>query len=122
VGNVALNDLHLLDLRSLQWVTLALFCQEGQIPLSRWGHRLVARENGCGQGAGDSLFLFGGCNLKSYCEGSSIFEFVFSDQAAAQAYEENERVINQALSKQRDSVEGPRLVRNETIMSDKKRV
>lgn len=26
VGNVALNDMHLLDLRSLQWVTVALFC------------------------------------------------------------------------------------------------
>jgi len=98
VGNVALNDMHLLDLRALHWVTLALFCQDS-VPVSRWGHRLVARENGCGAGAGDALFLFGGCNLKSYCEGSAIFEFVFSDQAAAQTLEENERELNQALNK-----------------------
>ena len=43
VGNVALNDLHLLDLKALQWVTVALYCQDGAIPLSRWGHRIVAK-------------------------------------------------------------------------------
>ena len=90
------------------------------MPLSRWGHRLVARENACGLGSADALFLFGGCNLKSYCEGSSIFEFVFSDQAAALAAEENDRAINLALARQQRET-SPRLVRNETIMSDKKR-
>jgi len=47
--------------------------------MSRWGHRIVAKENGLGIGEGDSLILFGGCNLKSFCEGSALFEFTFDD-------------------------------------------
>ena len=32
----------------------------GDIPGSRWGHKLVANEN--------KIMLFGGMNLSSYCE------------------------------------------------------
>ena len=37
--NVALNDLHLYDIASNRWAALAIY---GDIPESRWGHRLVS--------------------------------------------------------------------------------
>ena len=52
--NVALNDLHLLDLSTMSWATVAIFSED--IPESRWGHRLVANNH--------KLLLFGGMNLQ----------------------------------------------------------
>ena len=71
VGNVALNDFNLFDLSRLSWVTVALYCQDGFYPLSRWGHKLVSNDN--------QFLLFGGVNLKSFCEGSTIYEFTIDD-------------------------------------------
>jgi hypothetical protein len=62
-----LNDLHLLNLQTNNWMTLALFGQE--LPRSRFGHSLAATT--------DKLLLFGGMNLKSYCE-SEVFEVLLS--------------------------------------------
>ena len=50
---VALNDLHLLCLKSKTWTTVAIFTDE--FPESRWGHQLVSNN--------DRLMLFGGMNL-----------------------------------------------------------
>ena len=36
------------------------------------------------------MLLFGGVNLKSYCEGSTIFEFILDEQTIAWNYEETE--------------------------------
>ena len=63
---MALNDLHVLDIKTSTWMTVALFAEE--IPESRWGHRLVASDK--------KLLLFGGMNLEHYCE-SAIFEIIF---------------------------------------------
>ena len=65
---VALNDLHLLEIKTSTWTTVAIFAEE--IPESRWGHRLVASSN--------KLLLFGGMNLEQYCE-SAIFEIILDD-------------------------------------------
>jgi len=71
---VSLNDLHLLDLKSSTWVTVAMF---GEIlPQSRWGCSLVAST--------DKLLLFGGMNLEHICS-SSIYEFHI-DNNQVQAY------------------------------------
>jgi N-acetylneuraminic acid mutarotase len=55
--NVAFNDLHLLNIESREWATLALFGEE--LPESRWGHTMVT--------AGGSLFIFGGQNSQHFC-------------------------------------------------------
>lgn len=57
IKNVALNDLHIYDVDSNRWAAIAIY---GDIPSSRWGHRLVANES--------KIMLFGGMNLSSYCE------------------------------------------------------
>ena len=57
IKNVALNDLHILDIASNRWLSIAMY---GDIPGSRWGHRLVANEN--------KIMLFGGMSLDQYCE------------------------------------------------------
>ena len=65
--NVALNDLHVYDISSNTWSPVALY---GDIPNSRWGHKLCANEN--------SILLFGGMNLTSYND-SEIFEIHVDD-------------------------------------------
>ena len=57
IKNVALNDLHILDVASNRWCSIAMY---GDTPASRWGHKLVANEN--------KIMLFGGMSLDSYCE------------------------------------------------------
>ena len=57
IKNVALNDLHIYEVESNKWSAIAMY---GDIPGSRWGHKLVANEN--------KIMLFGGMNLTSYCE------------------------------------------------------
>ena len=59
----AYNDLHMLNLQTNNWMTVALFGEE--LPRSRFGHSLAATS--------DKLVLFGGMNIKSYCE-SMVFE------------------------------------------------
>lgn len=104
VGNVALNDLHLFDLVKLHWVTVALYCEDGcALPLSRWGHKLVCGDNTGGWGSGDSLMLFGGVNLKSYCEGSTLFEFCIDDRQIATAVEECETKVKTIIAKQKEN-------------------
>mmetsp|Transcript_11516 Transcript_11516/g.8016 ORF Transcript_11516/g.8016 Transcript_11516/m.8016 type:complete len:87 (+) Transcript_11516:771-1031(+) len=39
IGNSALNDLHLYNIQSNSWTTLAMY---GEVPSSRWGHCLVS--------------------------------------------------------------------------------
>ena len=57
IKNVALNDLHIYDIAANRWSAIAIY---GEIPSSRWGHKLVANEQ--------KIILFGGMNLNSYCE------------------------------------------------------
>ena len=57
IRNVALNDLHIYDIKSNRWAAIAMY---GDIPGSRWGHRIVANDT--------KIMLFGGMNLSSYCE------------------------------------------------------
>jgi len=82
---------------------VALYSQEETLPLSRWGHTLVTADYSGGQGSGTSMMLFGGVNLKSFCEGSSLFEFCLDDKLCASAFEDTSRVIKQILSKPKDS-------------------
>ena len=65
---VGLNDIHLLDLKTSNWVTVAMF---GEIlPQSRWGCSLVSSNN--------KLLLFGGMNLEKICS-ASIYEVNIDD-------------------------------------------
>ena len=57
IKNVALNDLHIYDCKLNRWAAVAMY---GDIPGSRWGHRIVANDN--------KIVLFGGMNLSTYCE------------------------------------------------------
>ena len=65
--NVALNDLHVYDIQSNSWSAVALY---GDLPNSRWGHKLCAN--------GNSIVLFGGMNLSSYND-SEIYEIQVDD-------------------------------------------
>jgi len=65
---VALNDLHLLDLFTNTWVTVAMFGES--MPTSRWGHSIVASK--------DKLLILGGMNLNQICD-SSIYEVNIDD-------------------------------------------
>ena len=65
--NVALNDLHVYDIKSNSWSAVALY---GDLPNSRWGHKLCAN--------GSSIVLFGGMNLSSYND-SEIYEIQVDD-------------------------------------------
>lgn len=103
VGNVALNDLHLFDLQTLQWVTVAIYRQDGAYPLSRWGQSLVTYDGAGGTGSGDTMILFGGCNLKSYCEGSVLYEITLNEIDVAHHYEETEQKIQMLAGAQRES-------------------
>ena len=60
IKNVALNDLHVYDVAENRWQALAIY---GDLPESRWGHRLVANQ--------EKIVIFGGMNLGTYCE--SVF-------------------------------------------------
>ena len=62
---VALNDLHLMDMNTNDWMTVAIFAEE--LPDSRWGHTLSA--------SNEKLLLLGGMNLNTYCE-SVVFDIV----------------------------------------------
>ena len=54
--------MHIYDIKTNSWSAIALY---GDIPKSRWGHKLCANAN--------SIMLFGGMNLSSYND-SEIFE------------------------------------------------
>jgi hypothetical protein len=96
-GNVALNDLHLFDLQKLQWITVALFLHAEvgpTLPMSRWGHTLVSRdESSGGVGSGTRILLLGGMNSKSYCEGSTVYEWCFDERMLANSYDDGETKI-----------------------------
>ena len=64
--NVALNDFHLLKIKTREWQSLALFGEE--IPESRFGHSMTALK--------DRIIIFGGANLKHYCA-ADVFEVRF---------------------------------------------
>ena len=63
IRNVALNDLHIYDIQANRWLPVVIY---GDMPSSRWGHKLVANQ--------DKIMLFGGMNLNSYCE-SVLWDF-----------------------------------------------
>ena len=53
-----MNDLHLLDLQTNEWVTVALFGEH--LPQQRWGHSMVASNT--------KLLIFGGMDLTQFSE------------------------------------------------------
>lgn len=66
IKSVALNDLHIYDVATNSWLALAIY---GDIPTSRWGHKLAANQ--------DKIMLFGGMNLSSYSE-SVVYDIKIS--------------------------------------------
>lgn len=100
-SNVALNDLHLLDLHTLQWVTVALFAGGPEpFPLSRWGSSIVSADAvGAGIGSGDTIMMFGGLNTKNYCEGCVIHKFIFDPKAIANSYDDSSLKVKGIMSK-----------------------
>lgn len=57
--NTALNDLHLFDISTKQWITVAMY---GYLPMSRWGH--------CSTVYKHQIVIFGGKNLDTYAHGN----------------------------------------------------
>ena len=49
------------------------------------------------------MILFGGVNLKSYCEGSTLYEFSLDDKNCAFAFEDAEIKLKNILNKARES-------------------
>lgn len=49
------------------------------------------------------MLLFGGVNLKSYCEGSILYEFCIDDKQCAYNFEDTEAKIKGILAKARES-------------------
>lgn len=66
--NVALNDICLLNLHRLEWITLAMY---GPMPCSRWSHCFTLNRGG---DTADGFLIFGGVNLRNYCK-SRIYQF-----------------------------------------------
>jgi len=71
LGNIAMNDVNLLNTQTLEWETVAMY---GQIPLSRWNHTLVPLDE-------ERLVIFGGLNMTTYMNSSSLQVFEFGDYA-----------------------------------------
>jgi hypothetical protein len=74
MGNIALNDLHLLNTQTFEWETLAMY---GEVPVSRWNHSLIAIE----EGKDDRLVIFGGMNMATYMNASQVQVFEFGEYA-----------------------------------------
>jgi hypothetical protein len=49
------------------------------------------------------MLLFGGVNLKSYCEGSAIYEFTLDNKQCAALYEETEAKVKHIMNRPRES-------------------
>lgn len=71
MGNIALNDFHLLNTQRFEWETLAMY---GPLPLSRWNHSIVNVDE-------DKLLIFGGLNMTTYMNSSSLLLFKIGDYA-----------------------------------------
>lgn len=63
--NTALNDLHILDLRTLCWQSIVMY---GEVPEGRWGHQIAINETQ------SVIVIFGGLNLQGYCE-ANVYQF-----------------------------------------------
>ena len=62
--------------------------------MSRWGHTLVSRDDTTGGvGSGSRILLLGGMNSKSYCEGSTLYEWCFDPKVIANSYDDGEQRI-----------------------------
>jgi hypothetical protein len=78
-NNVALNDICVYNLANNEWEPLVMF---GQMPCSRWGHTAVGSADykdlppGWDHPLKDTLFIFGGISLNSYCR-SKVYSFKF---------------------------------------------
>lgn len=49
------------------------------------------------------MLLFGGVNLKSYCEGCSIYEFCIEDKIVSSGYEDSQIRIRTIVEKEREN-------------------
>lgn len=71
MGNIALNDICLFNTQTFEWETLAMY---GPTPLSRWNHSIVSVDD-------DKLVLFGGLNMTTYMNSSTLWVFEISEYA-----------------------------------------
>jgi hypothetical protein len=59
------------------------------LPMSRWGHIMVSRDDSSGGvGSGSRILVLGGMNSKSYCEGSTVYEWCFDERLLANAFDD----------------------------------
>lgn len=87
-SNVALNDICMLNVNKLEWITIAMY---GQMPCSRWSHCFTANRGGS-SGATDGFLVFGGVNLKNYCK-SSLYQFqILNKWYVPKGMEEDEEI------------------------------
>jgi hypothetical protein len=74
IHNIALNDLHVLDIMTLTWMSVAIF---NEVPTSRWCHILCAEDHNQDY-EGNKLIIFGGANMSNMCD-SCLYELDFSE-------------------------------------------
>jgi hypothetical protein len=58
IGNIALNDICLLNLENRTWESLGMY---NEVPESRYGHTMCVAPDR------ESILIFGGKNLLNYC-------------------------------------------------------
>lgn len=71
MGNIAFNDMNLLNTQTLEWETMVMY---GQVPMSRWNHCLVPVDE-------DRLLIFGGMNMSTYMHSSNLWVFEMGEYA-----------------------------------------
>jgi len=92
--NIGLNDLHLFDITKQVWMSVALY---NHLPSSRWAHQLCQDQH-----RSDHLIMFGGVNVKRYCD-SSLFEISLSAQDVLGFLDTGEGMADQ-LQRTRDAL------------------
>ena len=81
--NVALNDLHLYDINQNRWMAVAIY---NAVPVSRWGHKMCAEQTPQSDYQSSKLIIFGGINLKSFCD-TSVYEIDFGKSSLQSTFQ-----------------------------------
>lgn len=93
IKNIGLNDIHLFDVHTYTWTSVAIY---NQVPTSRWAHILCSEGDKPG-----SLIIFGGVNMASYCD-TTLYEVNFDQQDLMQFVERGEQIIHKLKRRQID--------------------
>ena len=88
INNIGMNDLHLFDILSLTWMSVAIY---NQVPTSRWSHILCAEDHNQDY-EGNRLIIFGGINQKNMCD-STLYEINIDEKSIVHFIQRGEYLI-----------------------------